>query len=85
LDTKYRSDLKKNLQDELGDGWKEVLGEDWKEDVGGDGWGQYYRIDRENPENSDKPSPNSSCKFFFKSDLYFVSKIKERVRTRNYL
>lgn len=74
LDTKYRSDLKKSLQDELGDGWKEVLGEDWKEDVGGDGCGQYYRIDRNNPEKSDKPMFPTGEKFKVDWDAVYPAK-----------
>ncbi len=74
LDTEYRSQLKKSLQDELGEGWKEVLGEDWKEDVGGDGYGQYYRIDKNNPENSDKPMFPTGEKFKIDWDAVYPAK-----------
>ena len=74
LDTEYRADLKKSLQDELGEGWKEVLGEDWKEDVGGDGYGQYYRIDKDNPENSDKPMLPTGEKFKVDWDAVYPAK-----------
>lgn len=79
LDTKYRSDLKKSLQDQLGDGWKEVLGEDWKEDVGGDGWGQYYRIDKDNPENSDKPMLPTGEKFKVDWDAVYPAKTNAKL------
>jgi hypothetical protein len=79
LDTKYRSDLKKNLQDELGDGWKDVLGEDWKEDVGGDGYGQYYRIDKNNPENSDKPFKPTGEKFEVDWDAVYPAKTNAKL------
>ncbi len=79
LDTKYRSDLKKSLQDQLGDGWKEVLGEDWQEDVGGDGWGQYYRIDKDNPLDSDKPFKPTGEKFKIDWDAVYPAKTNAKL------
>ena len=70
------------MQDELGDGWKDVLGEDWKEDVGGDGWGQYYRIDRDNPEKSDKPFHPTGEKF--KVDWDAVYPVKDNAKLSDY-